>query len=121
MIFDHDHALLGCDFEGIDRLIKFREELGLKILGDSSDVHPFLKIVNEKSLFDDWFNRIYSIPNWFIQEICFEACNYDLNKTQAKKLIDFLCYRKSNLEQIVQLRIDKFTGLADKEQNEGLF
>ena len=121
MIFDHDHSLLGADFEGIERLDEFQDELGLKMLTHSEDSHPFLKRVDSRDLFDMWFDRIYSIPDWFIEAVCLEACSYDINKTQAKKIISFLQYRKSNLERIIQLRLGKFTALPDNNQNEGLF
>lgn len=119
LIIDHDYALLGDAGDGIQRLTDLQDDLGLSFIKGSHNHHPFLRRIPSASLFDEWYKRAFSLPPWYIQEICREARRYGITKTEAARVEKFLLYRSRNLETIVAKYRDEFRSIADWSR--GLF
>lgn len=113
-IFDHDVALLGGEHDGVARLEAEEDRLGLRFLQDSSDSHPFLRRVASVELLENWFNKFYKIPDWFIDEACRRAAKtIDISAKDVRTVQRILQYRCRNLEHIVTKYGSLFTGIGD--------
>lgn len=82
-VFDHDQALLGGNGapRGIERLNVLRNRLGIggsRVTGGSG--HCLLPVIDSQNHFPKWVKRIYSIPPWFIQDLCDYASDAGMNK-----------------------------------------
>jgi hypothetical protein len=119
LIFDHDFALFGGEDAGATRLEELKDGLGLRFAANDDDYHPFLGKITSARLFDDWYNRIYTTPEWFIREICQETKAYGMSKQDSEELVTFLTYRSQHLEEIVGQHKSAFSGI--QEWREGLF
>lgn len=114
-VFDHDQALFGGGFplKGVERLEVLRDRLGVS----GSDVsngnrHCLLDVLNTNRFFDKWLDRFYSMPSWFIEETCQSAEGYGIGNRESRAAVEFLKYRKSNLEEIIRINQDSFRGIT---------
>lgn len=112
-IFDHDRALFGCFANsGEARLRNLRDRLGIS--GGSltgGNRHCLLDRMDSNEHFREWFDRIESIPDWFIDDVCGEVISLGARRSEADAAADFLKYRKRNLPGIVHNHRAEFTAI----------
>lgn len=107
LIFDHGHALFGhIKGEGEKRLEEQREELGL-----DGDLHRIMPYLETDGYMDFWMERFMAIPEFFIREICLEACEFGLSDAEANTASSVLIYRKSRLLDFIRPYRQKMTML----------
>jgi hypothetical protein len=116
LIFDHDIALFRWQDDGALRMAATSDLLGLDIATTADNYHPFLKKIESCHWFDQWFNRIASIPKWFISQIVRDAEQYGLTRTESNWANDILTYRSRNLETIILKNRTQFSGIHDWER-----
>jgi hypothetical protein len=114
LIFDHDQSLFGGEHDGLERMLAIRDDVGLRYYNQSSnDYHPFLEKVSKRDYLEQWFNRFYSIPKWFIENSCDYAGGVaGVNQADRKKAADFVWHCCRNLEQIVLANKKLFSGIT---------
>lgn len=102
-IIDCDRALFGIwEKEGVARLTKLRNRLGITggdVTGENR--HCFLDLVKEWTYFQDWIDRIQSIPEWFVTDICNEVVGVPITRQEADAAIDFLVFRCKRLPELI--------------------
>lgn len=116
-IIDHDRALFGTwETEGISRLTKLRDRLALSggsVTGQNR--HCFLDFFASWEHFEEWYSRIESIPDWFVQDVCNESLGLPLSRAEADAAADFLVYRKKNIRKLVWENRHEFRGIDQQE------
>lgn len=124
IVFDHDQSLFsGYGKEGISRLESVRTELGIvKKMSSRSVNHCLMDQIDSDLLFYEWFKRIASIPNWFLDCVCNEAKNKcGITDAETGELLDFLKWRRDNIEFIVRNNKGHFSKIQSWEFDKGLF
>jgi len=123
-VFDHDQALFGGGFplKGIDRLNALTGRLGISN-GEvtQGNRHCLLDVANSSESFGEWFKRIESIPDWFIDEVCSEAGQYGLSADEVETVQMFLKHRRNSIEQIIKDSAKQFTLITSWPWDGGLF
>jgi hypothetical protein len=116
MIYDHDAALLGCENDGIDRLKGLEDKLGLCFWLPNQQMtnwHPFLRKIESPAPFEEWYQKIATIPKWFLNETCEDATKFEISKSEAKSAARILLNRSRGLEDIVNRNRAEFTAIHD--------
>jgi hypothetical protein len=113
-VFDHDRGIFGVEAgQGAVRLGRLLTKLGVSdgnAAGDSPNC--LLKVVADARLFGPWIDRIFSIPDWFINEICDEVNDWvTADELEAAK--SFLRYRKRALTEIINNNRLQFSSIKD--------
>ncbi len=102
-VFDHDYALWGHTANcGATRLRHVWERLGLSKGLSNTDFHKLAPYLASSEFISEWCNRIYKIPDQFIEDICGEAKELGANANDVQTAIAFLKDRKSRLEDIIK-------------------
>lgn len=113
LIFDHDHSLFGVlPKKGIDRLKSLQNRLGIS--GGSvthGNAHILLRHLNDINLFGEWYDRIESIPDWFIRGACEDARGLPLSRKEVDAAAAFLIKRKADLPRIIEANKAEFASI----------
>lgn len=112
-IFDHDVALFRWQEDGALRMLPTSDVLGLDLTDGSSNTHPFLKRIDSCARFDGWYNKIGSLPRWFIRQIARSAEQYGITRTESNWIVELLEYRTRNLETIINSNRAEFPDVDD--------
>ncbi|OAI54134.1 hypothetical protein AYO47_03530 [Planctomyces sp. SCGC AG-212-M04] len=106
-IYDHDICLLhGNDCVGVERLGRAWNELGI-------GGHVMLDEINSWHYLHEWFDRIALVPDYMIEDICWAAFDLaeEMTPDETLEVVDFLKWRKPQLERLVKLNLDEFEKL----------
>jgi hypothetical protein len=124
-IFDHSHTLfggrVGVEVElGKPRLESLRENLVISGNFDTKGVargnrHCLLDWISTSAYFDKWIERIESIPDFFIEEVCVEAIGLGIDETESCAVRDFLVYRREQLRDIIKRNEGEFRSIRQWE------
>jgi hypothetical protein len=110
-IIDHDRALFGhWENEGISRLKNLQNRLG--ITGGSAtgeNRHFFLDEIKNFDHFSEWYERIGSLPVWFLRDVCDEVIQLPISRPEIEAATEFLVHRKQSLSKIVWDHQHEFT------------
>ena len=113
-MFDHDRALFGCwKNGGRKRLESLRDRLGVSagsVTGENR--HCILDVINTAEHFPAWLDRIYNIPKDFIEDTCLHVVGLGIKKNFATAAVDFIDYRRQNLESIIRENINEFPNIS---------
>lgn len=114
-IFDHDHALFGTfASSGIQRLHTLEDRLGMtggEMTGGLR--HCLLNHLKTNAHFHEWLERIESIPDWYIREICQAVRGVPATKSEVDEAAACLLRRKAKLRKIVDENHAEFRGIKD--------
>jgi hypothetical protein len=103
-IFDHSHALLGFQSNMADaRLRDLKERLA--ITGGphtKGNRHCLLDAVPGDDHFREWLERIGSIPDFLIVDLCHDASELGATQAEADLAADFLKSRRDNMKKIIE-------------------
>lgn len=109
-IYDHEQSLLGgCNEQGIPRLQKLRDRLGITgstVTGGNQ--HVFLPVITTCKYIARWAKRIRDIPDWFIVDICSEARSLGLERNASDACADFITHRKASLSNLIDSHRSSF-------------
>ena len=105
-IFDHDQALFGAMLhEGGRRIKRLQTSDELAIA-----YHCFLDVIDSDQHFATWFNKLGSIPEWFLKEICDDAAVFDgVTKQETKAAAKLLIHRAHFMRDIVRNNRGQFS------------
>jgi hypothetical protein len=107
-VFDHSHAFFGyAAGAGERRLAELQDRLGISwttnnAVDSGRHRHCLLDVVNSDGDFGHWLNRIRSVPDFYIEEICGDAQPYGLTTQETDAAMRFLKTRRNELEAIIQ-------------------
>jgi hypothetical protein len=112
-IFDHGHAMFGKEAgKGVARLQKLQTRLGISAGSQTmGNRHCLLDQIATDNDFGYWLDRIRCIPDFFIEDVCQELGGLGCSDGEVAAAIDFLRYRRTNLQQIIESNQDEFTGI----------
>lgn len=112
-VFDHGHALFGSlPGEGRRRLADLRDRAGMS--GGSrtgGNRHCLIDVISTVSDFGKWLDRIAALPDFFIEDACRAAVGLGITADEANAAIDFLCYRRDHLRDIIRGNRQEFTAI----------
>ncbi|MCX7046006.1 MAG: hypothetical protein NTX50_11050 [Candidatus Sumerlaeota bacterium] len=116
-VFDHSHALFGyTPGQGRERLIRIKEQLGVSGGSETgSNRHCLLDAVSTDEYITPWVERIASIPDFFIEDVCKEPRPFGLSDQETGAVIDFLRYRRDHFRELINANRDEFTGIKQWE------
>lgn len=111
-VFDHDQALFGGggDLRGVNRLEQLKDHLGIsggKL--SQGNRHCLLDVFDNSGFVEKWLERIESIPEWFIYDICKSCKEIGLTTSDVGTVADFLFYRSRNLQKIITINSEEFS------------
>ena len=134
-IFDHERALFGHKNDvGIKRLNDLKESLGISgatpdgqvaqgvvtpywgIVGGNGtgeNRHCLLDKLKKDDYFQKWYDRISSVPNYLIDDVC--GATFDLamiTEQEASAAKTFLIDRRSNIRKLVDSNRSEFSGIS---------
>ncbi|MDZ4687859.1 MAG: hypothetical protein SH850_22530 [Planctomycetaceae bacterium] len=125
VVFDHDMALFGgCGTVGIERLNQLQfTRLGVTggtVTGGNR--HCLLDEMKTAEHFDQWLERIATVPKHFIMSLCREAVRFGVaSQAEADAAVEFLEFRKRNIGLLVEMNRDAFTGITEWKKPGELF
>lgn len=112
-ILDHDRAIFGSFAkQGAQRLERLWDRLGTS--GGSMTAggrNCLINHIKDRKLFDPWYVKIQSIPDWFINETCASVRGLGATRTEVQKAAAFLNHRKRELCNIVYSNREEFRGI----------
>ena len=113
-VFDHDQALFGgCNEIGIARLVKLRDRLGITGSGvTGGNPHCLVPHLASDKYFEDWTDRIESIPEWVVTEACSAMLRVALKRDEVDAAIDFLLYRRKIIRDLVLRKLCEHCQIA---------
>jgi hypothetical protein len=114
-LFDHDRAMFGAHRNhGKSRLRKQLNRLAIAASSAPSDNrHCLIDELTTAVHFGKWIERVSTIPNWFIEEICKDVVGSFISNSLAQCAIDFLKFRKNGVEAIINKNKDQFPQISD--------
>lgn len=109
-VFDHSHALLGyTPGGGTARLRELRSTLGCSgALPTGANRHCLLDTISADNYFDEWIDRIQSLPDYLIAGLCQDAADIGLAAAEGTATLDFLKYRRDRIRTIIQNNQSEF-------------
>lgn len=112
-VFDHGRSLFGnYDTVGIPRLAQLRDRLGCSGSGvTGQNRHMFLDAIPDDLYFGEWIDRVKGLPNYVIEDTCNYPYDLGVTKTERTAAMDFLCYRRDNIEKIIHTHQGEFTAI----------
>lgn len=114
-VFDHSHALFGyAPGQGIPRLNSLKGRLGIS--GGpytSGNRHCLLDEIGTCVHFNEWIERIKSLPNFFVREVCKEAVGLGIDDIEANEVYNFLTHRRDNIRDIIEANKAEFTSITE--------
>ncbi len=117
-LIDHDRSIFGhmpdddgASFSHETRLTDLSSKTGL-LSEDwlSAKRHCFLDLITGEHL-GHWFDRIESIPEWWIDDVCGSIHGLNVGKSNTDGLSKFLKLRRHNLSELFAGIKDEFTGI----------
>lgn len=114
-IFDHSHALFGFEQgKGVARLTAIRDRLALaEGQPTPGNRHCLLDVIQTDDYFDERRRRIQSIPDFFLEAICRDAIGLGIDPPEAEVAIEFLCYRRDHLLDIIEKDQAEFRAIRE--------
>lgn len=107
ILFDHGHALFGHQKSGgVARLHANMDGLGMD--GGSHSVMQWLRT---DEYFNEWLERINSMPDVFIREICRETRDAGILKDEADEAAKAVMHRRDNLLPIIKRHQNRMSRL----------
>jgi hypothetical protein len=102
-IFDHERYLFHLyPKEGTKRLSACENRLGLTDASDSkNEWHCLISLLDSVPFITKWLQRIDSIPNWFIVDVCEGVCKISITRGECNAVIAFLQQRRDNLDKLI--------------------
>jgi len=114
-IFDHDRALFGCiKSEANRRLSQLLSRLavtGGSVTGGNR--HCFLDVLSASDHLRNWVDRIYTMPKWFIEDVCNNVSGRPVTRKMIETAIRFIDYRRLHLAEIIGNHRQEFRSIAD--------
>ncbi len=124
-VFDHDQALLGGgdpSLKGVARLDKMVDRLGITSGNVSrGNRHCLLDAIESAEHIREWTYRIGAIPDWFIKEVCQEACRYGVTRKEGKQIQSFLSQRRNSFATLIEKHRAEFRGIKQWKLPNALF
>lgn len=113
-VFDHDRALFGVEpNQGSQRLDRLTDRLGVSAGTQTGETrHCFLDELRTNKYFHKWLQRIATLPDWFLDDICRDIVGLGATREEADSALMFLKHRKRQLARIVQRHREKFTSIT---------
>ena len=116
-IFDHSHALFGhVNGAGIQRLNDLQDRLGISggtVTGQNR--HCLIDKLNTDSFFHKWCDRIVSVPDYLIEDVCNGTVDMKMITTQeASAAKNFLIRRRNNIRALVDSNHGEFSGINQR-------
>lgn len=112
-LIDHDRALFGYLHKGgIERLNEVWSRLGIsggKASGGNR--HIYLDAIHSAEAISKWCDRVYKIPDWYIEEICNYVVGMGILKRECKCVIEFLQHRRRNIATLVSENRQEFLSI----------
>jgi hypothetical protein len=113
-IFDHGHALLGyVQNAGVARL---KQLVGrLAISGDPANTkgnrHCLLDALPDDRFFKSWIEKIGSVPDFQLEDVCREASSYGLSAPETAEILTFLKTRREKMREVIGAHRAEFKGI----------
>ena len=109
-LIDHERALFYIyKSEGITRLRSREDRLGVTDGADSGDEwHCLVDLVDNMNHLTHWVDKIKSIPDGFIDDICEEMWKISLTRTECDEVKKFLKHRKDNIGYLISNHKNRF-------------
>lgn len=117
IVYDHDQALFGGgdpSLRGLDRLKALQGRLGISNAGvTGGNRHCLLDEMDSAEFISEWLGKIWSLPNWFIDEVCGSAQQYGLKPEEVLAVSNFLRVRRDDIETILKNWSAEFSQVSD--------
>lgn len=119
-VFDHCNALFGsltgmsnCGIPRLDLIGYHRLGITGSTITEGTP-HCLIHAINTSEYFSEWINRIFKVPDYLIEKLCRDVRNIGaIDKQQTDAAIDFLTYRKNNLETLIDSHREEFSGISE--------
>lgn len=112
-VFDHSHAVLGeTPGQGPARMTKLLDDACLNFEKKTDERyvrHCLIDTIVDGSYFVPWYEKIRSIPDWWLRETVQSA--HKLTPTEQAAAVDFLRHRRDNLAAIIGAHLHLFPHL----------
>ena len=113
-LIDHERALFYIyKGEGIKRLQGREDRLGISDGSQSADeYHCLIEELDSIEHLQFWIDRVASIPDWFIEDICEDVKKVACKSSECEYLKKFLKERKTKLQTLIQNNKSRFPRIS---------
>ncbi len=117
-LIDHERSLFYCyPKEGEKELLSRVDRLGITPLSRSDgERHCLIKLIDDEDLLFLWVQRIWDIPEWFIESICREVRRMPLTESEYNSIVKWLTNRRAGIGSLIGKHRDRFP-MVKKWQN----
>lgn len=114
-VFDHDHALFGIvRGHAVQRFQRLTDRVATSGGSETGEnTNCLLLEIDTATHLWGWVERISTIPNWFLKDICDEVVGVTVTREEADSAFDFLWYRRNTLDQLIKNNRAKFPRISD--------
>lgn len=114
-LIDHERALFYIyEKEGLKRLNSRVDRLGIADGQQSDDEwHCLVELIDNVDHIETWLDRIQSIPDWFIDDICNDVWKMPITKPECDGVKAFLKGRRDNFHKLILDHKDRFLNVKD--------
>lgn len=110
-VFDHGDALFGYSpNKGKSRLTELKDKLGITY---SSSRHCLLDKLTKIEYFEEWFERIRLIPDYFLDDVCERVVDWGATNEEIEESKVFLKYRRDHIKHLVEGNKAEFQGIGN--------
>ena len=109
-VIDHERSLFyAYPDEGEQQLLSRVDRFGItpSTVSDSGR-HCLIELVNDSEMLFHWVQRIWSIPHWFITDICQEVRKLSITESECKAVTKFLIERAKGIGDLINKNHDRF-------------
>ncbi|SRR5581483_10838109 len=104
-VYDHSHALLGPSPTNVIAHLSSHQATLV-------NNHCLIPAVTADH-FGEWLDRIASVPDFYIREICAATIGAGITVDESSLIQNFLIERKTKLKDIIQAHQKSFSGITD--------
>lgn len=115
-VYDHDQSLFsGYTRSGCDRLEAEKNNLGIiKTFPDGrTQDHCLMEVIDSDIHFKKWTDRISTIPDWFINDICKASKPLGANRDEVKAVAEFIISRRNSILDIIGRHKSEFKSIEN--------
>ncbi len=114
-LIDHERALFYIyKGEGKKRLASRIDRLGVTDGADSNqEWHCLVELVDSIDHLGHWVERVKSIPDWFLDEVCDEVWKISLTKGECDAVKEFLKRRRDDIGPLILAHRDRFPLISE--------
>jgi hypothetical protein len=116
VIIDHERALFGARAGyGLTTLKTYKKSFIANGLFDRGSGSILLPAIKKDGHFNEWFDRIEKVDDWFIRSTCEGIREVSVRKRDCDAAANFLIERRNSLRKIVIDNRDRFVGITQWE------